>query len=130
GVIDVLNMDEQMMHHYGFYNGVTSHTVDGFSDAIEDYVAFNIPEEVLTDQQRELGRIVDPYRYLTNGRFDNMRKLAINSSGDEFFVPDSSSLYFSDLPGTENYLRYVPNTVHGLNSTATTTSTKSFFDAV
>jgi PhoPQ-activated pathogenicity-related protein len=130
GVIDVLNMDEQMMHHHAFYSGVTSHTVDGFSDAIGDYVDYNIPEEVLTDQQRELGRIVDPYRYLNNGRFDDMPKLAINSSGDEFFVPDSSSLYFSDLPGTKNYLRYVPNTGHGLNSTATTTSTKSFLDAV
>jgi PhoPQ-activated pathogenicity-related protein len=120
GVIDVLNMDEQMIHHYGFYGF--------FSPALNDYVAFNIPQETLTPEERELGRIIDPYRYLNNGRF-TIPKLIINSSGDEFFVPDSSQFYFSDLPGTQNYLRYIPNTGHGLDSNAST-STLTFFDAI
>src|SRR5262249_46244149 len=54
----------------------------------------------------------------------------INSSGDEFFVPDSAQFYFSDIPGTQNYLRYIPNTGHGLNSTDPGISTVGFFDAV
>jgi PhoPQ-activated pathogenicity-related protein len=42
-----------------------------------------------------------------------MPKFIVNSSGDQFFVPDSSQFYFKDLPG-EKYLRYVPNTDHGV----------------
>jgi len=121
GVIDVLNMDEQMIHHYNFYGF--------FSPAIQDYSNFNILQDIQKDNNQLLGRIVDPYKYLNNGRFDDMPKFIMNSSGDEFFVPDSSQYYFGDLPGTQNYLRYVPNTGHGLNSSAAT-STASFYDAI
>jgi PhoPQ-activated pathogenicity-related protein len=120
-VIDVLNMDEQMIHHYNHYGF--------FSPAIDDYKNFNILQNIQMDDNQELGKIVDPYTYLRNGRFDDMPKLVMNSSGDEFFVPDSSQYYFGDLPGTQNYLRYIPNTGHGLNSSAGT-STLSFYDAV
>jgi hypothetical protein len=78
---------------------------------------------------QELGRVLDPYRYLNNGHF-NIPKLELNSSGDEFFIPDSAQFYFSDLPGTKNYLRYIPNTGHPLNSTDTANSTASFYNAV
>ena len=37
----------------------------------------------------------------------------VNSTGDQFFLPDSSQFYFDQLPG-EKYLRYVPNTDHAL----------------
>lgn len=121
GVIDVLNMDEQMIHHYAHYGF--------FSPAIHDYEDLDILQNIQMDANRDLGRIVDPYSYLNNGRFDDMPKLIINSTGDEFFVPDSSKYYFSDLPGTQNYLRYIPNTGHGLNSSAGT-STLSFYDAI
>ncbi len=130
GVIDVLNMDEQMMHHYGFYSGVSAFTIEGFSNQIYDYVSYDIIQNVLDPAGEELGRIVDPYRYLNNGRFDDMPKLILNASGDEFFIPDSSQFYFSDLPGTKNYLRYFPNSGHGLPSTGVVNSTASFFDAV
>lgn len=130
GVIDVLNMDEQMIHHYGFYNGVTLGVTQGFSEQIQDYVGYDIIQNVLDPAGEELGRIVDPYRYLNNGRFDDMPKLILNASGDEFFVPDSSQYYFSDLPGTQNYLRYFPNSGHGLPSAGVVNSTASFFDAV
>ena len=42
-----------------------------------------------------------------------MPKFIINASGDQFFLPDSSQFYFSDLPGVK-YLRYVPNADHSL----------------
>ena len=120
-MFDVLNLDEEMEHHYGFY---------GFFDqALDPYVAFLIPQEVFTDAGRQLGKVVDPYTYLTNGRF-NIPKLELNSSGDEFFVPDSAQFYFDDLPGTSNYLRYIPNTGHGLNTTDTANSTATFYNAV
>jgi PhoPQ-activated pathogenicity-related protein len=39
----------------------------------------------------------------------------INSSGDDFFLPDSAQFYFNDLLGVK-YLRYVPNTGHSLSN--------------
>jgi hypothetical protein len=39
------------------------------------------------------------------------------STGDQFFLPDSSQFYFDDLVG-QKYLRYVPGTGHGLNDVA------------
>ena len=122
GVIDMLNLDEQMKHHYEFYGS--------FSSAIHDYVDLNVVQEIFTPESVELGRIVDPYSYFSNGRFDDMPKLLLNSSGDEFFVPDSAQFYFDDIPGTQNYLRYIPNTGHGLDELQAGVSTFTFLDAV
>ena len=130
-VFDTLNLGEQFEHHHAFYDGLPSsaYLVDGFSTAIEDYVNFQIPQNLEMDANRELARIIDPYFYLNNGHF-NIPKLLLNASQDEFFVPDSSQFYFSDLPGTQNYLRYLPNNGHGLNATQVTSSTLTFMNAV
>jgi PhoPQ-activated pathogenicity-related protein len=122
GVIEVLNMGEQMVHHYGAYGF--------FSPAVDPYTAFNIPQESYTTGGQEVGRVVDPYMYIYNGKFDDMPKLMLSSSGDQYFLPDAAEYFFSDLPGTENYIRYIPNTNHGLNSTDPVNSSLSFFDAV
>ena len=121
GVIDVLNIAPQMVHHYGAYGF--------FSAAIEDYENLNIFDRIMTDEGRDLFRIVDPYRYLNNGRFADMPKLIMNSAGDEFFVSDSAQYYIHDLPGDKNRLRYVPNTGHGLEDTAVYNSIVSFYGA-
>jgi len=127
-VIDVLNMDEQMMHHYAFYDGVASHTFGGFSEAIYDYVYYGVAQNVQQDANRDLGKIIDPYSYINSGNLA-IPKLLINSAGDEFFVPDSTQYYFSDLQGTKNYLRYIPNTGHSLDSSAND-SLLTFYDAI
>jgi PhoPQ-activated pathogenicity-related protein len=120
GVIDLLNMDESMIHHYGFYDGA-------FSGQVQDYQDFDLIQNSAVEANQELGRIVDPYRYLFNGNLTNIPKLLLNSTGDEFFVPDSGQFYLHDLPGT-SYVRYIPNTGHGLNGDAGD-STLTFFDA-
>ncbi len=102
-VIDVLNMDEQMRHHfaaYGFY-----------STAIQDYQDFNVFSQLDTPEGQRLIRIVDPYEY--RDRY-TMPKFLLNSSGDQFFLPDSAQFYFQDLPGSK-YLLYSANTDHGLD---------------
>lgn len=110
-VFDALNLDEQMQHHYGVYGF--------FSQAIQDYEEEAIFERMLTENGAKLGRIVDPYHYIAAGEgYYDIPKYAIVSAGDEFFVSDSSQYYFDDLPGTQNYLRYVPNAGHGLNQDA------------
>ena len=101
-VIDVLNMDEQMQHHFAAYGF--------FSDAIQDYVEENVFERLGTSEGGALLNIVDPYEY--RDRL-TMPKYIANSTGDQFFLPDSSQFYFHDLPG-ENWLHYAPNTDHGL----------------
>ena len=101
-VIDVLNMDEQMRHHfaaYGFY-----------STAIQDYQDLNVFSRLDTPEGQKLVGFVDPYEY--RDRY-TMPKFLLNSAGDQFFLPDSAQFYFKDLPGSK-YLRYHPNTDHGL----------------
>jgi len=101
-VIDVLNIDEQMRHHfaaYGFY-----------SEAIHDYVDLDVISRIYAPEGQALLEIVDPYEYL--GRY-TLAKYLLNSTGDQFFLPDSAQFYHGDLP-VEKYLRYVPNTDHGL----------------
>jgi hypothetical protein len=63
--------------------------------------------------------IVDPFSYRDKL---TMPKLIMNSTGDQFFLPDSSRFYLSQMPG-ENHLHYVPNSDHGLNSDSLTMNT-------
>lgn len=102
-VIDVLNIPEQMTHHfaaYGFY-----------SDAIHDYVDLDVIRRIYTPQGQALLEIVDPYEY--RDRYTQF-KYGLNSTGDQFFLPDSAQFYFANL-ADEKYLRYIPNTDHGLD---------------
>ena len=121
GVFDNLNQAAQMVNHYA--------VLGKFSEEVRDYTDKLIFERILTPEAQLLGKIVDPYSYLPNGRFDDMPKLILNSAGDEFFVPDSSRFYFPDLPGDQNYLRYIPNTGHGLDNRAVS-SRKTFYSAI
>ena len=102
-VIDMLNIEPSFRNHFAAY---------GFwAPAVDDYVEMNIFDWLGTAEMAELLEIVDPYEY--RSRY-TMPKLLINSSGDDFFLPDSAQFYFADLPG-EKHLRYVPNTDHGLS---------------
>ena len=109
-VIDLLNIVPSFHHHfevYGFY-----------APAVGDYTRMNIMDWDGTPEYRALMKIEEPYEYRQRL---SLPKFLINSSGDQFFVPDSAQFYFDALPGVK-YLRYVPNTDHSLkNSDAWTT---------
>ena len=98
--IDLLNMGVQFRRHFEAYGF--------FAPAIADYVAFDIPNRIATPAGQALLNIVDPYAY--RARF-TMPKIILNSTGDQFFLPDSSRFYFGDLPEPK-WLRYAPNTDH------------------
>ncbi|MBI4559970.1 MAG: PhoPQ-activated pathogenicity [Candidatus Hydrogenedentes bacterium] len=105
-VIDVLNVERSMLHHFAAY---------GFwAEAIGDYEQMGIMNWMRTPELAALMAIEDPYAY--RARY-TMPKYMVNATGDQFFLPDSSQFYFSALPG-EKYLRYVPNTGHGLDTEA------------
>ncbi|MBN1806620.1 MAG: PhoPQ-activated pathogenicity-related family protein [Sedimentisphaerales bacterium] len=117
-VIDVLNMAEQMRHHYSAYGF--------YSKAIEDYEAMDIFTRLDSPDGQKLRSFIDPYSY--RGRY-TIPKYLINSSGDQFFVSDSAQFYFHDLIGPK-YLRYVPNTDHGLGGSDAVESLMSFYAAI
>jgi PhoPQ-activated pathogenicity-related protein len=117
-VIDVLNMDEQMKHHYSAYGF--------YSSAINDYVQLKVFERLGTPEGQALIKFIDPYEY--RSRY-TMPKFGVNSSGDQFFLPDSAQFYFKDLIA-EKYLRYVPNTDHSLGNSDAPMSLTVFYKSI
>lgn len=114
-VIDLLNMEPSFIHHWRVY---------GFwAPAIGDYIEHGIMNWWGSEQMNNLMKIVEPYQYRERL---TMPKMIINSAGDQFFVPDSWQFYFKDLKG-EKYLRYVPNTDHGVTRRSDAAFTISAF---
>ncbi len=103
-VIDLLNIEPSFRHHYSAYGF--------YSPAVRDYENMHIMDWSGTPEYRALMKIEEPYEYRQRL---TLPKFLINSSGDQFFLPDSSQFYFNDLPGPK-YLRYVPNTDHSLKN--------------
>lgn len=114
-VIDVLNVQESMRHHYAAY---------GFwAPSVGDYTEHKIFQHLGSPEMEALQRIVDPYFY--RDRL-TMPKFIMNASGDQFFLPDSSQFYFDELPG-DKYLRYVPNADHSLDDSDALESLLAFY---
>lgn len=97
-VIDLLNLKRSMEHHYRAYGD--------WAPALKDYEA--IHGKWHDEDFARLLELVAPMSFQRD-----IPKYIINSTGDEFFLPDSSRFYFDDLKGPK-CLRYVPNTDHGL----------------
>jgi PhoPQ-activated pathogenicity-related protein len=118
-VIDVLNLEPSMRHHFQAY---------GFwAPAVGDYTAMKLTERGGTARYKKLMEIEDPYSY--RDRL-TMPKLIMNSTGDEYFVPDSWKFYWDGLRG-EKHLRYVPNTKHNLRgATDAREALQAFYEAV
>lgn len=117
-VIDVLNANVSMQHHYSAY---------GFwAPAIGDYVHHKITHRRFEPRYAELLQLVDPFAY--RDRLD-MPKCIINATGDQFFLPDSSQFYYDDLLG-EKHLCYVPNADHSLRDSNAFDTLASFFHCI
>jgi PhoPQ-activated pathogenicity-related protein len=117
-VIDLLNIPASFDHQYRSY-GFWAPAVAAFEDA-------GIMRRRDTPRFAELMRIEDPYSY--RGRL-TMPKFIVNSAGDQYFLPDSSSFYFAGLPG-EKYLRYVPNTDHRLRRPDAADGALAFYQSI
>lgn len=116
-VFDVLNMEPSMEHHVNAYGE--------YSSAISPYVENGILEALHTPRTQASLEIIDPYSYRQHLK---MPKVIINSTGDQFFLPDSSKFYYNDLRGPK-YLRYIPNTYHNLDYSAGETL-RSFYASI
>ncbi len=124
-VIDVLNMDLQMAHHKMAYQSyapddTANGIVGGYSESVQDYVGFGIFDNFDTGAGNSLLQVVDPFEY--RARL-TMPKFILNSTGDQFFLPDSSRFYlcpYSEvgcIPG-DNKVYFAPNTDHGLTNSS------------
>jgi len=117
-VIDMLNVVPSFEHHweaYGFW-----------APAVDDYVEMGIMDRLSSDSFLQMMDMVEPYSYRERL---TMPKFIMNSAGDQFFLPDSWQFYFDDLPGTK-YLRYVPNTDHGLDDSDAAECMTAFYNAI
>jgi PhoPQ-activated pathogenicity-related protein len=101
-VIDCLNLEASMLHHYRAYGF--------YAPAVGNYTEQGIMNWLGTPEMTALRKIEDPFEY--RDRL-TLPKLIMNAGGDQFFLPDSSQFYFDQLPGVK-YLRYVPNADHSL----------------
>ena len=70
--------------------------------------------------------IVEPFEY--RDRL-TLPKFLLNSTGDEFFLPDSWQFYWDELVG-EKHVRYVPNSNHGMGGTDVAQSLDAWYHAV
>jgi PhoPQ-activated pathogenicity-related protein len=117
-VIDTLNVPECFMNHwrsYGFW-----------APAVEDYANAGIMNWFGTPQMDALMQIEDPNTYRDRLALPTFQ---LNSTGDQFFVPDSPRFYFADLPG-EKYLRFAPNSDHGSAVNVAATDLLAWFVAI
>ncbi|MBN1361247.1 MAG: PhoPQ-activated pathogenicity-related family protein [Sedimentisphaerales bacterium] len=117
-VIDVLNMGPQMRHHfaaYGFY-----------SQAIGDYEQMKVLDRLDERGGAEIRNFVDPYAY--RERY-TLPKFLINSTGDQFFLPDAARFYFDDLLD-EKHLLYCANTDHSLDGSEADKALTAWYVAI
>jgi PhoPQ-activated pathogenicity-related protein len=121
--IDILSFKESILHVCQFYKFGCPH-------ALDEYVKSGIIEQVHSKEFDKLMQIVAPLKYLDLGYDAIYRerlskpKYIINSSGDDFFAPDTSQLYYSLLPG-ENHIRYIANTTHFFSGNSLSKALKS-----
>jgi len=117
-VIDMLNVSESFKHHFEVYGA--------YSMAVLDYVISGNVNWIDTPQWDALMDIVEPYEY--RHRL-SLPKYILNSTGDEFFLPDSSQFYWRDLVG-EKHLRYVPNSNHSMADTDIYDSVDAWYHSI
>ncbi len=117
-VIDMLNLGESFKHHFSVYGS--------YSLAVIDYVTSRVVNWIGTPEWDRLMDVVEPFEY--RDRL-TLPKYLLNSTGDEFFLPDSSQFYWDELVG-EKHVRYVPNSNHGMVGTDVMDSLNAWYHAI
>ena len=117
-VIDLLNVGESFKHHFSVYGA--------YSLAVIDYITSGNVNWIGTSEWDELMDLVEPYEY--RDRLE-LPKFLLNSTGDEFFLPDSWQFYWNDLIG-EKHVRYVPNSDHSMDDTDVLDSVDAWYHAI
>lgn len=120
-VINILNVQKSLFYICQSYGGICPPT-------LRDYEEYGILKMLKSEAFAQLMEIEDPYSYLYGDKYKSrvaISKYIINASGDDFFVPDSSRWYFKNLPGKNNHIRYLPNSMHYFRGNPISDSTAS-----
>ena len=117
-VADFMNLKEMIDHIFNVY--------PQGNPAISPY----LPLKTLFERPEmdQLISIVDPYQYK---RFLKLPKFFVTASGDHFIPPDTSKVFFDQLPG-DKWMRVLPNQGHYINHDSAhliTDLTESFYGA-
>ncbi|CAF0836916.1 unnamed protein product [Adineta ricciae] len=86
-VMDILNFQANLHHMY--------RSLIGWTFIFEEYYAANITLNVDNVNMTKLSAIIDPLNYID--RFSKTKILQIQSTGDEFFLPDNEAAFWKDL---------------------------------
>ena len=106
-VIDILNVQKNINH---ICNSYKNHC----PPALRDYQAEGIISSIESSAFADLMTIEDPFNYINLPKYSkqaSIPKYIINTSGDDFYTPDSSKFYFKSLKG-DNHIRYLPAAMH------------------
>jgi PhoPQ-activated pathogenicity-related protein len=124
---DLLNTRDMMKLMYRSYG-------NNWPIAFYPYYAENIDKHIDTQAFTWLMQIEDPLQYLGTPYSSRLTipKYMVNASGDDFYTPDSSQLYFEKLPGapSDKVLRTVPNSSHSGIRNATIDSLTTFVNRI
>lgn len=101
-VMDLLNLQKNLHHHY--------RSLGGWTFAFDSYYTLNITKELDNPNMPRMQAVIDPLTY--NDRY-TMPKMVVSSAGDEFFIPDDSHYYYDQLQGPK-FLRVTPNAEHSI----------------
>ncbi|XP_055877302.1 autocrine proliferation repressor protein A-like [Biomphalaria glabrata] len=101
-VMDLLNIQKNLHHHY--------RSLGGWTFAFGDYYTERVTIDLDSPVMKLMQAVIDPITY--SNRY-TMPKMIVTTSGDEFFLPDDSYYYFDQLPGPK-FLRIVPNAEHSM----------------
>ncbi|WP_281645652.1 PhoPQ-activated protein PqaA family protein [Parendozoicomonas sp. Alg238-R29] len=101
-VIDVLNVQECLDHLHRVYKG--------WIPPLQPYLSENqnVLTRLHTSEMNQLMSKVDPWFYRD---YLTLPKYVVTASGDDFFPPDSSRVYWSGLMGPK-WMRAYPNARH------------------
>lgn len=105
-VIDILAMNDVMEHTKKSFGG-------NWPLAFHDYRSQGFTNLMNSEDAKPLYELVDPLQYKDAHYRSRLSipKYIVNASGDDFFPPDNSNFYYSDLPGIKTF-RTTPNSDH------------------
>lgn len=106
-VLDILNFEDNLQHHY--------RSLKGWTFALEPYWSENATQLYGTEGFYLMVQVSDPFSYRD---ILTMPKYIITAGNDQFFLPDDSHYFFDQMKGP-TFMRIHPNVGHNLMPRAT-----------